>query len=109
MKKSLLEILFSEQIEQAGLPAPETEYRFHPVRRWLFDFAWPDVLIAAEVEGGTWVRGRHTRGRGFEGDCIKYNSAAVIGWTVYRFTGDMVQDGRALAALEEALAAVGAG
>ena len=90
-------------IQWAELPQPEREYRFYDCRRWRFDFAWPDVKVAAEVEGGTWTRGRHTRGRGFEKDCEKYNTATLLGWRVFRFTSTMVRDGRALDTLTEAL------
>jgi len=85
------------------LPRHEREYRFHPKRRWRFDFAWPDVLIAAEAEGGTWTGGRHVRGAGFEKDCEKYNAAAVLGWRVFRFTAEMIRSGEALNTLEEVL------
>ena len=100
---SHLEFTLDQQIAAAGLPRPEREHRFAPPRRWRFDFAWPARRIAAEVEGGTWSRGRHVRGRGFEADCEKYNAAALAGWRVLRFTGAMVEDGRALATIEEAL------
>ena len=100
---SHLEFTLDQQIAAAGLPRPEREHRFAPPRRWRFDFAWPVRRIAAEVEGGTWSRGRHVRGRGFEADCEKYNAAALAGWRVLRFTGDMVEDGRALGTIEEAL------
>jgi hypothetical protein len=86
-----------------GLPIPNREYRFHPERRWRFDFAWPDLKLAAEVEGGAWVQGRHTRGAGFERDCEKYNAAALLGWRVLRFTAGMVEDGRAVEMLEKCL------
>ena len=85
------------------MPQPETEHRFHSKRRWRFDFAWPGLMLAVEVEGGQWVNGRHQRGQGFEDDCVKYNAAALAGWRVLRFTGDMVKDGRALATVLEAL------
>lgn len=85
-----------------GVPRPEVEHRFHESRRWRFDFAWPDHLIALEVEGGTWNNGRHTRGKAFEGDCEKYNAAAILGWRVFRVTTDMVYDGRASRVVEEA-------
>ncbi len=78
-----------------GLEEPQQEHRFHPVRRWRFDFAWPDLMVAIEAEGGTWTRGRHTRGKGFEDDCEKYNAATASGWHVIRFTRGMVDDGRA--------------
>jgi hypothetical protein len=60
------------------------EYYFHPVRKWRFDYALPELKIAIEVEGGVWSGGRHITGTGFLGDCDKYNSAAVMGWIVIR-------------------------
>lgn len=80
-----------------------------PPRRWRFDLAWPGVKVACEIEGGIWANGRHTRGSGFEGDCIKYSEAAILGWRVIRVTGGMIEDGRALALIRRALAAVGPG
>lgn len=72
---------------------PVREYRFYSDRLWRFDFAYPDRKIAIEVEGGTWTGGRHTRGRGFEGDCEKYNTAELLGWRVFRFTTGMIERG----------------
>lgn len=69
-----------------GLPAPVREHRFHPDRKWRFDYAWPAVKVALEVEGGIWTRGRHTRPKGFLADIEKYNAAAVMGWRVLRCT-----------------------
>lgn len=69
-----------------GLPAPETEYKFHTDRKWRMDYAWPDVKVALEVEGGVWSGGRHTSARGFLADMEKYNSAAALGWKVLRTT-----------------------
>lgn len=103
MAKSDLENALAQQIELIGLPEPEREYRFHPTRRWRFDFAWPDSMLAAEVEGGVWSRGRHTRGKGFVADCIKYNQAVMMGWAIVRFTGSMIEDGTALNCLERLL------
>ena len=91
-------------VRDAGLPAPRREHRFHPTRRWRFDLAWPDALVAVEVEGGAYSGGRHTRGKGFEGDCEKYNEASLDGWTLIRVTPKMINDGRALAWIERALA-----
>lgn len=82
--------------------APEREFRFHPQRKWRFDFAWPDRKIAVEVDGGTWVGGRHVQGAGFENDCRKMNAAALLGWRVLRFTSNMVLDGEAFSVIEEA-------
>lgn len=82
-------LLFRMQL--SGLPAPEREYVFHKKRKWRFDFAWPDLLIAVEVEGGIWVGGRHVRGEGYEADCEKYNEAQLAGWMVLRFTPGMLK------------------
>lgn len=63
---------------------PVVEHRFHPVRKWRFDFAWPEHRVALEVEGGVWTGGRHTRGSGFVKDVEKYNAAGRLGWIVLR-------------------------
>ena len=78
------------------MPEPLAEFRFHPERRWRFDFAWPAEQLAIEVEGGTYTRGRHNRPVGFAQDCEKYNSAALLGWRVLRYTGAMIRSGKAL-------------
>ena len=59
--------------------------------------------MAVEVEGGIWVRGRHTRGKGYERDMEKYNAAQALGWTVLRFSPQMVESGEALETLREVL------
>jgi hypothetical protein len=41
---------------------------------------------AIELEGGIWIQGRHTRARGFQNDAEKYNTAQLLGWTVFRLT-----------------------
>ena len=83
----------------------EREYRFHPVRRWRFDFAIPDLMLAIEVEGvtsygknknGSMKLGRHQTEKGYTQDCIKYGEAMKLGWTVYRCTQSLVNDGSAI-------------
>lgn len=63
------------------------EHRFHPERKWRFDFIFKPN-IALEVEGGIWNGGRHSRGSGFKADMEKYNSATVMGWRILRVTPD---------------------
>lgn len=83
-----------------------TEYRFHPVRKWRFDFAIPDSKIAIEYEGvfnpGNKVS-RHTHVIGFSNDCEKYNEAALLGWKVLRFTALHLQNGVAFRQIEQIL------
>jgi len=45
-------------------PEPVREYRFHPKRKWRFDFAWPDCQVAVEIEGGVWRAGVMFAGKG---------------------------------------------
>ena len=98
--ESLLENKLGFLIRVLELPAPVTEYKFIKNRRFRFDFAWPDLKIAVEVEGGTYRYGRHQRPGGYENDCVKYSLAALLGWKVVRVTSGMITDGRAEALLE---------
>jgi very-short-patch-repair endonuclease len=83
------------------VPAPKREFRFHPDRKWRFDFAWPEKMVAVEVEGGTWSGGRHTTGLGFQKDCEKYNAATALGWRVFRYTSEQVRSGMAVNQIRE--------
>ena len=100
---SALEETLLSLMHYARLPEPVREYIFYDGRRWRFDFAYPLLKLAIEVEGGTWTNGRHTRGSGFARDCEKYNVAAIEGWTVLRFTSGMITSGEALNMIEAAL------
>lgn len=86
----ILENRFMALWEIAGCPALEREYRFDEVRRWRFDFAHPQTMVAIEIEGGLYSRGRHLRPQGYRDDAEKYNHAALGGWQVYRLTSDMI-------------------
>lgn len=77
--------------EDAGLPLPVAEHRFHPTRLWRFDYAWPAEKIALEVEGGIWTGGRHINPAGFIADLEKYNAAAVLGWRIIRLTPNSIE------------------
>lgn len=90
-------------IRASNLPEPVREFKFHLVRKWRFDFAYPAHMLAIEVEGGVWSGGRHTRGKGFTEDCAKYNHATLLGWRILRFTPDTISAGEALEIIERAL------
>jgi very-short-patch-repair endonuclease len=92
-----------QQVQLVGLPKPVAEFRFHPTRRWRFDYAWPDKSIAVEVDGAVWTGGRHTRGAGVEKDCEKYAEALLAGWRVLRVTTGQVKSGQALTWVERLL------
>jgi hypothetical protein len=81
---------------------PELEYKFHPVRKWRFDYFFPDKKLAVEFEGGVFVGGGHTRGLIYGKNCEKYNEAAIMGIKVLRFTAPMVRSGQAFEVFERA-------
>jgi len=76
---------------------PETQYRFHPTRRWAFDFAFVRQAVAVEIQGGTAMRragdfgkrrsgGGHNTTKGVQNDCEKSNAAHLMGWVVLKYT-----------------------
>ncbi|MGH8266225.1 MAG: hypothetical protein ACRETH_01625 [Steroidobacteraceae bacterium] len=73
-------------------------------RRWRFDFALREYLLAVEIEGvcvrrlagELAVTGRHGTISGIRGDLEKYNTAALLGWTVLRFLQTDVRPRRAI-------------
>ena len=73
------EIVLAYWREQ-GVPAPVAEHQFHPVRKWRFDWAWPDWLLYLEVDGGIWIQGGHNRGAQLKKDWEKRNAASCMGW-----------------------------
>lgn len=82
-----------DRLKQAGL------------KDWRFDFAWPNLMLAVEVEGitsygrnkdGSMRLGRHQSAKGIEGDLDKYQAAMRQGWTVYRCSPRMVKSGAAI-------------
>jgi very-short-patch-repair endonuclease len=100
-RESRLESRLSAHMAFLGIEV-EREYRFHPTRRWRFDFAIPDLKIGIECEGlvNPKFKSRHTTNSGFEKDCEKYNSAALRGWSVLRFTWGQIQSGYAIGMIE---------
>lgn len=76
-----------------GFTAPAREHRFMDGRKFRFDLAWVDEKVAIEFQGGSWVKGAHTRGKHFESDCEKFSEAAVRGWRILLCTYDQVKRG----------------
>jgi hypothetical protein len=78
-------------------------------RKWRFDVGVakmltdPVIKFAFEIEGGIFSGGRHTRGAGFQRDMEKYNTAAALGWKVFRFTPEQILKGEAKAFIERYL------
>lgn len=86
--ESTLERKFRTLLELHAIDAWVQEYKFHPTRRWRFDFAWPKYKIAVELQGGVYLRRRsgHSSRSGIQADIDKGNAATVLGWSVLQFT-----------------------
>src|SRR5260363_256288 len=65
---SVLEAQFALRVRVAQLPEPLREYRFDAMRRWKFDFAWPNWKIAVECEAAFGRRGGIRGDWAFGGD-----------------------------------------
>ena len=76
-------------LDAAGLGGYVREYRFHPKRRWRFDFAWVEAKVALEFNGGVFKYGRHNRALGYLGDLEKLNTAQSLGWRVFQYAPTM--------------------
>jgi hypothetical protein len=94
---------FQQLCQKAGLPIPEPEYRFHPTRKYRFDWAFVKEKIALEIEGGIWTGGRHTSGSGFSRDLTKYRFAVKGGWKLLRYSPKEFSSGAAIVDVLEML------
>ena len=68
-----------------GLPVPLAEFKFHPKRKWRFDYYFAEYGVAIEIEGGAFTRGRHNRATGFIKDMEKYNAAVEMKIFILRY------------------------
>lgn len=72
-------------------------------RKFRVDFAWPDQMLAVEVQGGIWTRGRHIRPVGMVRDMEKFNLLTLDGWRVLLLTSQDVNGGKGLEMIQAAL------
>lgn len=74
------------------IPEYVEELKFHPVRKFRFDWAIPSLKIAIEYEGVISKKSRHTTINGYTTDCVKYNLATTHGWKILRYTAKNYRD-----------------
>ncbi len=75
------------------------EYRFLPPRRFLADWAVPDLMIVFEWDGFT----DHATLKGMLRDTEKGNLAQLAGWLFIRLNAKSVKDGTAFEHAEHAI------
>jgi hypothetical protein len=85
-----------------GLDA-EAEHKFHPSRKWRFDFAFVKERVAIECQGGIFSGGRHVRGAALLKEHEKLNAAACLGWRVLFVTPDSLCMSETLEMVKEAV------
>jgi hypothetical protein len=69
----------------AGLPEPVPEYRWHPVRKFRADYAFPLHRVLIEIDGGLFINGGHSRGAARMHDMAKDRAATLLGWRTLRY------------------------
>ena len=97
---------FEQQLSLVGIQV-ETEFVFASPRKWRSDYRIQGTSILIEFEGGLFAKGKqgHSSVSGILRDMEKYNSAALLGYTVIRIAPNHVVNGQALRWVEEALGA----
>jgi very-short-patch-repair endonuclease len=68
----------------------DREVKLVPGRKFRCDFFEWRSNVVIELEGGHWVSGRHTRGKGFQDDCEKYLLITLEGYTIFRLTDKQI-------------------
>lgn len=75
------------------------EHRFLADRKFRFDYAWPLLKFAVEVDGEV-----HRIAERFHADIEKHALAVLDGWTVLRVGGREIRAGIAIQWVKQALA-----
>lgn len=99
---------FAFQVQEHRLPQITRKFLFAKQalgRRWEADFAYPDLHLLIEIDGGVWRRGggAHSHPSNIERDIEKSNDAALLGYCTLRFTSTAVRNGTAIAFLLKVL------
>ena len=90
-----------------GLPLPQTEFVFHPTRKWRADYCWPDRLVIVERHGGLFMKGRagmaHAMPTSIRRDWEKANAAQLLGYVILQFESRDLDSGSALETIKAVL------
>lgn len=90
-EESLLETRFVDLVRRHDLPRPVFQHEVWHAGRFMarIDAAYPDLLLAIEVDGFA----AHASPDAFQRDRTRQNRLVALGWTVLRFTwADVVRD-----------------
>lgn len=104
--RSELEPIFATQCRQFNL-TPEEQFKL-PHLRYVWDFAFPEVCLLIELNGGTKMsyhnkKSAHATPTGIQRDYNKANAAAQASWWQLTFSTDDVKTGKAILAVKQFL------
>lgn len=93
VNRQVLENRFLEIWQRLGGPVVTREWKFHPTRKWRFDFALLEKQIAFEVQGGLYDSDKgHRAFASVQRDYEKFNAAMILGWKVFQLSSPMLKD-----------------
>lgn len=99
--------MLSLELEFSDVPEWERDFQERYAKskrskRYRGDFAHIPSRSIIEIQGGTYMRGRHVTGSGYERDARKYNLAMMSGWKVYLLTSTTATDAKWIEMIGEA-------
>ena len=100
-----LETEFRRSLIAQSLPIPDRvnwDWNY-PGETFQVDFAYSELKIAIEIQGGTRINGVHVQPTGYAADRRKSNEAQLAGWIVLEFTDRHIRSGYAADAVRRAL------
>jgi hypothetical protein len=103
-KRRLRHIYFLQQLKDIEDITIKMEHVFHPKRKWRIDYAiFGRRKIAIEINGGTWVSGRHNRPSSTLKEYEKLNELARHGYAVLQFTYENINDEESINIIKDIL------
>ncbi len=101
------EAILLNRLRLLKVPAFVTQAMLIEGRKFRYDVCFPEFRVCVELSGAVWTQGKHTRGAGYEADCVKSALAQIAGWIVIACTPGQVESGVAGHLILEALKARG--
>ena len=84
---SYLEEEFIRMLDQSRVSGFVRQHRFAPPRQWRLDFAWVDIKLGVEIDGGIYRKLGHQTLKGMLNDAEKAEALLQRDWTLYRIPG----------------------
>lgn len=98
-----LEGEFAFVLKAHGIGGYHRQFRFHPVRKWAADFAWPVSRFIVDIDGMLFKPGPggHTSPAGIRRDYERDLAAMALGYRVLRLTSEMIESPEVIAVVRQ--------